>query len=157
MTSIAELLSDTAGSRAVVVGVTAFIVVLCVTLHYEALNVCTRLLRSMHLAPRLRVMVLIFAILGIHITEIWIFGFGYWALSSTPGHGGLIAAHAIGLVDYVYFSAVCFTTLGLGDLVPSGTIRFMVGTQSLVGFVLISWSAAFTYLEMDRFWRTPHQ
>ena len=39
----------------------------------------------------------------------------------------------------------------------SGTIRFMVGTQSLVGFVLISWSAAFTYLEMDRFWRSPHQ
>ena len=59
MTSIAELLSDPAGSRAVVVRVTAFIVVLCVTLHYEALNVCTRLLRSMHLAPRLRVVVLI--------------------------------------------------------------------------------------------------
>jgi hypothetical protein len=153
MTSIAELLNDTAGSRAAVVGVTALIVVLCVILHYEALNVCTRLLRSMHLAPRLRVMVLIFAILGIHITEIWIFGFGYWALSSTPGHGGLIAAHAIGLVDYVYFSAVCFTTLGLGDIAPVGAIRFLAGTEALTGFVLVTWSASFTFVEMQRLWR----
>ncbi len=61
------------------------------------------------------------------------------------------------VVACVYFAAVTFSTLGLGDLVPSGTIRFMVGTESLVGFVLISWSAAFTYLEMERFWRSPHQ
>ena len=58
-----------------------------------------------------------------------------------------------GLLDYVYFSAIIFTTVGLGDLVPSGSIRFMVGTQALTGFILISWSAAFTYLEMQRFWK----
>jgi hypothetical protein len=147
MNDIAELLSDTAGSRAVVAGVTTLIVVLCVILHYEALNVFSRLMRIMHLAPRLRVMVLIFAILAIHVSEIWIFGFGYWGLSSTPGHGALIANHPIGLMDHVYFSATCYTTLGLGDIAPIGAIRF------LTGFVLVTWSASFTFVEMQRFWR----
>ena len=53
----------------------------------------------------------------------------------------------------MYFSASIYTTLGLGDFVPSGSIRFLVGMQALVGFTLISWSAAFTFLEMERFWR----
>ncbi|MFO1400221.1 MAG: ion channel [Steroidobacteraceae bacterium] len=153
MTDIAELLGDTAGSRAVVAGVSTLIVVACVILHYEALNVFSRLMRIMHLAPRLRVMVLIFAILAIHVSEIWIFGFGYWGLSSTPGHGALIANHPIGLLDHVYFSATCYTTLGLGDIAPLGAIRFLTGTEALTGFVLVTWSASFTFVEMQRFWR----
>lgn len=153
MNDIAELLSDTTASRAVVIGTTTLVVVLCVILHYEALNVFSRLMRLMHLAPRLRVMVLIFAILAIHVTEIWIFGFGYWGLSATPGHGGLVANHPIGLVDDVYFSAVCYTTLGLGDIAPIGAIRFLAGTEALAGFVLLTWSASFTFVEMQRFWR----
>ena len=46
-----------------------------------------------------------------------------------------------------------YTTIGFGDLAPVGPIRFLAGTQGLVGFVLISWSASFTYLEMERCWR----
>jgi hypothetical protein len=57
------------------------------------------------------------------------------------------------LLDSVYFSAVCYTTLGLGDIVPTGAIRFLVGTESLTGFVLITWSASFTFVEMERYWR----
>ena len=59
----------------------------------------------------------------------------------------------MGFLDSVYFSAVCYTTLGLGDIVPSGAIRFLVGTEALTGFVLITWSASFTFVEMQRFWR----
>jgi hypothetical protein len=153
MKDIAELLADTNTGRGLVVGVTTLIVVLCVILHYEALNLCSRLMRIMRHTARLRVMMLIFALLGIHVCEIWIFGFGYWGLSATPGHGGLLANHAIGLVDDVYFSAVCYTTLGLGDIVPLGAIRFLAGTEALAGFVLLTWSASFTFLEMQRFWR----
>jgi hypothetical protein len=153
MGDIAELLRDTAGTRTVVVGVTTLIVVLCVILHYEALNVFSRLMRAIHVAPRLRVMTLIFAILAIHVSEIWIFGLGYWGLGATPGHGALVASHPIGLLDDVYFSATCYTTLGLGDIAPIGAIRFLTGTEALTGFVLVTWSASFTFLEMQRFWR----
>jgi hypothetical protein len=63
------------------------------------------------------------------------------------------AAHDIGLLDCVYRSAVCYTTLGLGDVAPVGNIRFLTGMESLTGFMLIGCSVSFTYLEMVRFWR----
>jgi hypothetical protein len=59
----------------------------------------------------------------------------------------------MGFLDSIYFSAVCYTTLGLGDIIPAGAIRFLVGTETLTGFVLITWSASFTFVEMERFWR----
>ena len=36
---------------------------------------------------------------------------------------------------------------------PLGPVRFLSGTEALTGFVMITWSASFTYLEMERFWR----
>jgi hypothetical protein len=154
MTSTAELLTESTVGHAVVVGATTLLVVACVVLHYEALNMFSRVLRHLHMPPRARILVLIFAILAAHVTEIWIFGLGYFGLSESPGHGGLVGSHAIGLLDHVYFSAVCFTTLGLGDIAPVGAIRFLAGTEALTGFVLLTWSASFTYVEMQRFWRS---
>jgi len=145
--------SESLFSRAEVVIATGLTAVLCVVLHYEALSFLTIRLRHIKMPPRPRILVLIFAILCTHILEIWIFGGVYFWLLSTDGHGTLLANHAIGLLDAVYFSAVCYTTLGLGDIVPSGAIRFLVGSESLTGFVLITWSASFTYFEMERFWR----
>jgi hypothetical protein len=85
--------------------------------------------------------------------EIWIFGGAYFFLSSSDRHGYLIADHPIALFDSIYFSAVCFTTLGLGDIVPTGPVRLLTGTEALTGFVLIAWSASFTFVEMQRFWK----
>lgn len=132
---------------------TVFVVVLCIVLHYEALGALTGLLRRIHMPARPRILLLIFAILLTHVAEIWIFGGAYFYLVSTDGHGTLLANHSIGLFDTIYFSAVCFTTLGLGDMVPVGAVRFMTGTQALTGFVLIAWSASFTFVEMERFWK----
>jgi hypothetical protein len=57
------------------------------------------------------------------------------------------------LLDLIYRSAVTFTTMGAGELTRVGPIRFLRGTEALTGFVLIAWSASFTYLEMVGVWR----
>lgn len=142
-----------ATSYVVVSVATLGIVVGCVLLHYEALSKLTGWLKRIHIRPRPRILVMILSILVIHVAEIWVFGIGYWLLTLDATHGQLVGPHAIGLLDYVYYSAVCYTTLGLGDLTPVGNIRFLTGMESLTGFVLIGWSVSFTYLEMDRFWR----
>ena len=136
-----------------VMAATTAVVVACVVLHYEALTWLTKYLKRVHLPPRSRILVLIFSILLVHIVEIWVFGGAYLGLIQDARHGALVAAHPVGLFDSVYFSAVCFTTLGLGDVVPVGAIRFMAGTQALCGFVLITWSGSFTFVEMQRFWK----
>ncbi len=132
---------------------TLAIVAGCILMHYEALSQLTGRLKRIRIRPRPRILVMIFTIMLIHIAEIWIFAIGYYALCLDTSHGQLIAAHSVGLLDYVYYSAVCYTTLGLGDITTIGNIRFLTGMESLAGFVLIGWSVSFTYLEMDRFWR----
>lgn len=143
---------QTAGLIEVIIA-TLLAVVFCVVLHYEALSRLTGILRHIRIPARPRILLLIFAILLTHVVEIWIFGGAYFYLISTDAHGSLLAGHPIELFDAIYYSAVCFTTLGLGDLVPVGAVRFMTGTEALTGFVLIAWSASFTFVEMERFWK----
>jgi hypothetical protein len=57
------------------------------------------------------------------------------------------------LLDAVYLSTATFTTVGYGDLIPQGPLRLLLGIESLSGFLLVTWSASFTYLEMQRNWR----
>ncbi len=145
---------ETLQSRSIVVLLTVGIVIACVVLHYESLSWLTTLLKRIQLKPRRHILLLIFAILLLHVLEVWIFGIGYYLLISNEGHGSLVANHLIGFLDCIYYSAVCFTTLGLGDVIPTGAIRFVTGTEALTGFVLLTWSASFTFVEMERFWRS---
>ncbi|NIQ12844.1 MAG: two pore domain potassium channel family protein, partial [Candidatus Dadabacteria bacterium] len=46
-----------------------------------------------------------------------------------------------------------YTSLGMGDIYPLGRpIRFLTGLESLTGLVLITWTASFLFIEMQRFW-----
>ena len=102
---------------------------------------------------RPRVLVLILVILATHVAEIWLFAFGYYALVDIGGLGSLRGvADVTGLPDYAYFSAVVYATVGFGDLAPTGAIRFLAGVEALTGFVMITWSASLTFLEMQRDW-----
>jgi hypothetical protein len=137
--------------NAAVVGATVAAMALCVLLHYEGLLLTFRgLARLGH--GRTKVLYAICSVIGLHVLEIWIFGLAYWGLLRWPAFGSL-GPNFGHLFDAVYFSAVTFTTVGYGDLAPSGPIRFLAGTESITGFVLIAWSASFTYLEMERYWR----
>jgi Ion channel len=142
------------GHNIAVVALTALIVLGCVLLHYEVFSLLTRALVRMHTRiRRRRILLLIFGLLALHVVEVWLFGIGYYMLLNGSGASAIHGAGG-GLLDMVYFSAVVYTTLGLGDLVPAGAIRFMTGTEALTGFVLITWSASFTFIEMQRFWKT---
>ena len=57
-----------------------------------------------------------------------------------------------GFLDYLYFSSVTYTSLGLGDVFPVGHLRFLTGVEALNGLVLIAWTGAFTYLAMGKMW-----
>ena len=135
-----------------VVAATVAAVGVCVLTHYEGLIALSRALQARVRHPRAKVFQAIVALLLLHVLEIWIFGMALWGLVQWPACGSL-SAEALHVFDAVYVSTITFTTVGDGSLNPTGPIRFLVGTESLVGLVLITWSASFTYLEMERFWR----
>jgi Ion channel len=141
-------------ANAIVVAGTLSAVCLSVLLHYEGLLFTSRGLARMSGRRRLKVLYAIISLLMLHMAEIWVFGLALWLLLLSPASGTL-GPGAVHMLDYIYFSAITFTTVGFGDLVPHGPIRFLSGMEALTGFVLIAWSASFTYLEMERFWRTP--
>lgn len=145
-------LADIGWPEMVTVLATLVLMIVVVLLHYEGLSLFGRLLKSRVLHHRAKLVVLIFAQLSLHVVEIWLFAFGYFALARRPGYGVMLPMPAPGFLDYVYFSAMTYTTVGFGDIVPTGAIRFVTGTEALTGLVLITWSASFTFLEMQRYW-----
>ena len=123
-------------------------------LHYEALQQLNQRMPNWKLPPHPRVLVMMLCLLAVHILEIWLFGFGIYFAVQVPGLGHLVGVEPLLLLDAVYASATTYSTLGYGDLVPRGALRFMFGTEALIGFLMITWSASFAYLEMQRYWRT---
>ena len=141
-------------ANTVVICATTLAVSLAVLVHYEGLALISNwLTKRRELHSRRKVLYSIFSVLALHVTEIWIFGAAVWLLTMFPGTGYVVGANPLHLFDAVYLSAMTYTTVGFGDVVPVGPLRFIAGTMSLTGFVLITWSASFTYLEMERYWR----
>lgn len=141
-------------SNIVVVLLTLVLVGIAVIIHYEGLSFLNQWLRPRQQSPRRRL--LLYSIAGViclHLVEIWLFGLGYHLVQYFPQYGYIHGSqHEQHFFDNIYFSSAVYSSVGFGDLVPIGPIRFIAGTEGLVGLVLIGWSASFTYLEMQRFW-----
>ena len=136
-----------------VVLATVVAVGLCVLLQYEGLVLTWKWISRHRGHKRAKVLYAILSIITLHVVEIWIFGVTLWALLTWPATGRLNGPETADLLECIYLSAITFSTVGFGDVAPVGAIRFLSGTEALTGFVLITWSASFTYLEMERFWR----
>ena len=143
----------TSGTYWGVVGITLLVIGLAVVLHYESLERLNRYIPRSKLRPRQRVLALIFGILMAHMIEVWLFGVGIHLVTLHPAFGYITGVNRHELLDAVYLSATTYTTVGYGDLVPHGPIRFLLGSEALTGLVLITWSASFTYLVMQRYWK----
>ena len=128
------------------------IIALVVVIHYEFLHRFTVLMPRLKIRHRQRIMFGVFGALTAHALEIWMFGTAYFAMDRLSGWGELAGNYDGELLSAVYFSFTAYTTLGVGDIIPLGSLRFLVGLESLAGFVLITWTASFLYLEMTRFW-----
>ncbi len=142
-------------ANATVVATTFGAVMLAALTHYEGLAWISRGLNRFGARKRPLVLYAVLSLMVLHIIEIWLFGLAYHFLLLWPETGKIAGAISASVFDHVYFSATVFTTVGFGDLSPAGPIRFLAGTEALTGFVLIGWSASFTYLQMEHLWRPP--
>ncbi|MCC5878586.1 MAG: two pore domain potassium channel family protein [Idiomarina sp.] len=131
---------------------TLITVITAVMLHYESFTFFSCVGAKSELSHRRRMLLLIFGLLVVHVFAIWMFGITAWWLVEVSHVGTVTGYETMTFLDYIFMSAVTYTTLGYGDMIPLGHVRFLYGTQSLVGFVLITWSASFTFIEMQKYW-----
>ena len=136
----------------IVFTVNLIIIGLAVMIHYEFLHQISLLMPKMHIRHRFRIVLGVFFALLAHTAEIWIFGLAYFYMNEADDWGSLTGQFDGSLLDCVYYSFTCYTTLGTGDIVPLGDLRFLAGLESLTGLVLVTWTASFLYLEMTRYW-----
>jgi hypothetical protein len=136
----------------VVFVVNLFIIAIAVAIHYEFLYRITLLMPKLVVRHRFRIVLGVYFALAAHAVEVWIFGISYFFMNRAEDWGYLKGNFDGSLMDCVYFSFTTYATLGTGDIVPHGDLRFLAALESLTGLVLITWTASFLYLEMTRYW-----
>lgn len=139
------------------------LVAITVLVHYEGLRLISdRLIPRLRLHPRHEMVYVIFGVFLAHTVEVWIFAGAYVVLVDigigrlASGVGGTLEGN---FLDYLYFSSVSYTSLGLGDVYPTGSLRLVTGLEALCGLLMTGWSASYTYLIMEKRWerhRTEH-
>ncbi len=137
----------------IIILASALMLLLTATTHYEALSLLNALLPGLTTVPRrLKVLVVLVVVFAAHVAEMLLYALAYRGLSQVAGAGTLSAGAAHSFVSCLYFSAETFTSLGFGDVTPTGPVRLLAGMEALNGLLLVGWSASYIHLAMDRFW-----
>jgi hypothetical protein len=136
----------------IVIIATLIIVLVSVMIHYEALFGLFAIMKRVKPHPRYEMELGVVGALLAHSAEVLLFALGYYLLVEPGTYGALEGTFAHSLRDYTYFSFSVYSSLGFGDIVPTGSIRFMAGMEVLTGLVLIAWTASFLYIHMQKFW-----
>jgi hypothetical protein len=132
--------------------VNILIISLAVIVHYESLQRLSQLMPRLRFRYRFRIAVGLLGAILAHIIEVWLFALVYYLMIRSGDFGNILGQPEPNLLNCAYFSFVTYSTLGYGDLVPVGHLRFLAGLEALTGLVLITWTASFMYFQMSRYW-----
>ena len=103
----------------------------------------------LHRARPLGVAAVVMAMFAAHVIESQLFGAVLWVSAERLGLGSLGGDASGSFVDYLYLSLVSYTSLGLGDVVPTEHLRLLVGLEALLGLLMIGWSASFLFARVE--------
>ncbi len=149
-------MADEAWQQVIVAGlISAVLVSACIYIHYVALRLFTVTITTLERDTRRPMLFILAGVFAAHLVEVMLFAAAYYFMewSSWLGSlGGMGDGDENHFVNYFYFSITTFTTLGVGDIIPTGAVRIVAGIESLIGLVLIAWSASFSYLMMEKLW-----
>ena len=133
----------------IVLTTSALLVVICVAVHLLVLEWLLTLVASTKSQNKLRLGAMMLGAIAGHLLEMGVFAVGLHLLARS-GDFGHIAGAGNGFMDNFYYSAVTYTTLGYGELVPVGSLRFLAAIEALTGLVLVAWTASFAFVAMQR-------
>jgi hypothetical protein len=139
-------------------GIAGVLVLLTVLIHYEAmLAVSDRIVpwAQHHYRGRRVVAFSIAALMLGHIIEIWLWAIAAMVLLHFPDFGAYSGNFDHTLNSFLYISTVDYTSLGDNNIRPIGAIRALAATETLIGMLMLGWSASFTYLKMEQIWKGP--
>lgn len=120
---------------------------LTTALHYEGLKILARRRRR----PRSRTgpVFVLAALVVLHLVEIGLYAAAFAAGVEILGLGSFHGFVQTSSLDYFYFASQTYSTLGYGDVVPTGALRAIASVEPLNGLLLLAWSGAFLFRHLD--------
>lgn len=117
-----------------------------ILLHHEVVHRVLGWAARSRAHARMKTLVAITTFIMAHNIAIWIFATGYW-LGETIGAGSFLAGAMNGPLDYAFFSAEAYTSVGFDAMFrPTGGLRMIAAMEAVVGLTMIAWSGSATYL-----------
>lgn len=98
-----------------------------------------------HLRRALAILIVVLGIFFLHTVEIWSYAVVYMMLDEVETFERAL-----------YFSTVCFTTVGFGDVVLSPRWRMFSAIEAANGWILFAWSTAFLMTVTTRLQALEH-
>ena len=136
--------------------ISLFVIGLLILLHYEVLTRLATGLPEINASPRLQALIGLVCSLLAHVAEVLIVALAYHIMIKFEKFGAimLFGSHDFSptFMDCVYFSFATYTSLGYGDLVPSGPLQLLASLEALTGLALIAWTASFMFFQMQKNW-----
>ena len=123
--------------------------------HYEAMQLLSRRLTGNAYRMRRFLPIAIFALVTAHLVETGIYALIFWVAGNVLHLGALNAPLPIAMTDIFYFAAETSSSLGDGDIIPTGSLRLIVSVTPLNELLLLSWSGAFLYAAVHSIERRP--
>lgn len=127
------------------------LIVFCVAVFYEIMAHVWLTLPRLEGRPRAQILFTVIASFVGHTIAVWTFGLTFYVLDQWFGFGTLAGNITHELLEYVYFSSVSYSSLGLGDVYPTEGLQLLVGVEAILGLILIGWTITFTYIVTERY------
>ncbi len=127
------------------------LITFCVAVFYEIMAHVWVLLTRLEGCPRTQIFVTVMSSFAAHTIAVWAFGLVYYGLSNWFHFGALEGKIDHEILDYIYFSVVSYSSLGLGDVYPVGGLQLLVGVEAITGLILIGWTITYTFIVTERY------
>ena len=126
-------------------------VIVCVYVHLTTLRLLNdRVMPRFQRHSRTAVGLMVLVALVAHLLEIWIFSVAILVVGSLSDTQFAEELQLDGF-DAFYYSAVSYTSMGAEPLHES-SLRILTAIEALTGLILITWTASFIFLVMQRTW-----
>lgn len=124
-------------------------------LHYEIIRRLDRFARrSARVYPAL--LLVISGLILLHLAEIGAYAAILGLSHAALGLGEFAGARPASPMDYFYYAAEAYASLGYGASTPTGELRLVVSIAPLNGILLLAWSGAFLFSLVED-WRSRGQ
>lgn len=132
------------GNFCIALALCGFLLTVTTSLHYEALRLLAARSRRRAI-DRWSVPGTLLSLVSVHIVEIAAYAVAYWAAAGPLGIGAFGGRKALHALDYFYYAAETYSSLGYGDIFPLGEMRLIASIGPLNGILLLAWSGSFLF------------